>query len=67
MTSVQKLLAFIISSEKSVVILIICIFMSLDVFPLLHLIYFLCFFAFGVLIITCQEEFLFWSCHFGVL
>jgi len=43
MTSAQDLLAFIVSGEKSGVILIGLIYMSLDLFPLLLLIVLLSF------------------------
>ena len=62
-TSVQDLLAFIVSADKSGVILIglhlyvTCVF-SLSAFNILSL-----FSAFVVLIIICQEEFLFWSIY----
>jgi hypothetical protein len=65
-TSVQDLLAFIVSGEMSGVILIICLYMLLDLFPLLLLVFSL-FKLLVVLIIMCQEEFLFWSSPFGVL
>ena len=43
MTSAQDLLAFIVSGEKSGVILIgLLLYMFLDLFPLLLLIFFLC-------------------------
>jgi hypothetical protein len=42
MTSAQDLLAFIVSDEKSGVILIGCLYMLLEIFPLLLLIFFLC-------------------------
>jgi hypothetical protein len=64
-TSVQDILAFIISGEKSGVILIgmpLYVTFSLTSFNILYL-----FSAFVVLIIMCQEEFLFWSSLFGVL
>jgi hypothetical protein len=66
-TSVQDLLAFIISGEKSGVILIVLPLyvtwpFSLTAFNTLSL-----FSAFVVLIIMCREEFLFWSSLFGVL
>jgi hypothetical protein len=66
-TSVQDLLAFIVSDEKSGVILIVLpLYVSLPFtltgFNILSL-----FSAFVVLIIMCQEEFLFWSSLFGVL
>ena len=66
-TSVQDLLAFTASGEKSGVVLIglplyvTCSFF-LTAFNILSL-----FSAFGVLIIMCQEEFLFWSSLFGVM
>ena len=65
--SVQDLLAFIVSGEMSGVILIglplyVTRRFSLTAFNILSL-----FSAFVVLIIMCQEEFLFWSCLFGVL
>ena len=67
MTSVHDLLAFIVSGEKSCVILIglplyITWPFSLTAFSIISL-----FSAFCVLIIICQEEFLFWSSLFGVL
>ena len=66
-TSVQDLLAFIVSGEKSGAILICLPFyvtwrFSLTAFNILSL-----FRAFFVLIIMCQEEFPFWSSLFGVL
>jgi hypothetical protein len=66
-TSVQDLLAFIVSGEKSGVFLIalsLCVTwpFSLTAFNILSL-----FSVFVVLIIMCQEEFLFWSSLFGVL
>jgi hypothetical protein len=64
-TSVQDLLAFIVSGEKSGAILIglpLYVTFSLTDFNILSL-----FSAFVVLIIMCQEEFLFWSSRFGVL
>ena len=66
-TSDQALLAFIVSVEKSGVILIglpiyVTLPFSLTAFNILSL-----FSAFFVLIIMCQEEFLFWSSLFGVL
>jgi hypothetical protein len=66
-TSVQDLLAFIVSCKKSGVILIglqlyvTCPF-SLTAFNILSL-----FSAFVVLIIMCWEEFIFWFSLFGVL
>ena len=66
-TCVQDLLAFIVSGEKSGVILIglpfyVTLPFSLTAFSILSL-----FSAFVVLIIMCREEFLFWSSLFGVL
>jgi hypothetical protein len=66
-TSVQDLLAFIVSGEKSGVILIGLLLyvtspFSLTAFNILSL-----FRAFVVLIIMCQEEFLLWSSLFGIL
>jgi hypothetical protein len=52
-TSVQDLLAFIVSGDKSGVILIGLLYMLLDHFPLLLLIFYLYLF----LIIMCWEEF----------
>jgi hypothetical protein len=43
MTSAQDPLAFIVSGEKSSVILIGLLYILLDLFPLLLLIFFLCF------------------------
>jgi hypothetical protein len=65
--SVQNLLAFIIIGEKSSVIIIglslyVTLPFSLTAFNILSL-----FSAFVVLIIMCQEEFIFWSSLFGVL
>jgi hypothetical protein len=65
-TSVQDLLAFIVSGEKSGVILIglplyVTRPFSLAAFNTLSL-----FSAFFVVIIMCQEEFLFWFSLFGV-
>jgi hypothetical protein len=66
-TSALDLLAFIVSGEKSGVILIglplyvTCSF-SLTAFNILCL-----FSAFVVLIIMCREDILFWSSLFGVL
>ena len=63
MTFAQDLLAFIVSGEKSGVILIGLPFpFSLTVFNILSL-----FSAFVVLIVMCRDEFLFWSSLFGVL
>jgi len=42
-TSAKNLLAFIVSGEKSGVILLVSLYMLLDLFPLLLLIFFLCF------------------------
>ena len=66
-TSVQDLLALIVSGEKSSVIpiglpLYVTRPFSLTVFNILSL-----FSAFVFLIIMCQEELLFWSTLFGVL
>ena len=66
-TSVQDLLAFIVSGERSGVILIgLPLYVSRPVYftavNILSL-----FSAFDVLIIMCWEEFLFWSSLFGVL
>ena len=66
MRSSQDLLAFIVSGEKYGVILIslplyVTWPLSLTAFNILYL-----FSAFGVLTITWQEEFLFWSNLFGV-
>jgi hypothetical protein len=66
-TSVQDLLAFIVSGEKSGVILVgLPLYMtlpfSLTAFNILFL-----FSAVVVLIIMCHEEFLFYSSLFGVL
>jgi hypothetical protein len=66
-TSVQDVLDYIISGEKSGVILIglpiyVTLPFSLTAFNILSL-----FSAFFVLIIMCQEEFLFWSSLFRVL
>ena len=66
-TSVQDLLSFIVSGKKSGVILIglplnVSGPFSLTAFNILSLVR-----AFVVLIIMCQEEFLFWSSLFGVL
>ena len=66
MTSAQDLLAFIVSGEKPGVILIGLPYMLLDLFPTAFNILSL-FSTFVVLIIMCQEEFLFWSSLFGVL
>ena len=63
----QDILAFIVSDEKSGVILIGLPLYVIDLFPLLLLIFYLIFSAFVVLIIMCWEEFLFWSSLFGVL
>ena len=64
-TSVQDLLAFIVSGEKSGVILL-GLLLYLILFP--YCFYILSLFsAFVVLIIICWEEFLFWSSLFGVL
>ena len=67
MTSAQDLLAFIISGKKSGVIpiglpLYVTWPFSLTAFNIPSL-----FCVFVVLIIMCQEEFLFWSSLFGVL
>jgi hypothetical protein len=43
MTSVHTLLAFGVSVEKSGVILVVCLYMLLSLFPLQLLIFFLCF------------------------
>ena len=66
-TSAQDLLAFVVSGEKSSVILMglhlhVTWTFSLPTFNILSL-----FCAFVVLIIMCQEEFLFWFSLFGVL
>jgi hypothetical protein len=66
-TSDQDLLALIVSGEKSGIILIglplyVTWPFSLTAFNILSL-----FSAFVILIIMCQEEFLFWSSLFGVL
>jgi hypothetical protein len=66
-TSVKDLLAFIVSGEKSGLILIglplyVTLPFSLTAFNILSL-----FSAIVVLIIMCQEEFLFWSSLFAVL
>jgi hypothetical protein len=66
-TSVQVLLAFTVSGEKTGVILIglplyVTWPFSFTAFNILSL-----FSAFVFLIIMCQEEFLFWSSLFGVL
>jgi hypothetical protein len=66
-TSLQDLLAFIVSGENSGVILIglplyVTWLFSLTAFNILSL-----FCAFGVLTFMCQEELLFWSNLFGVL
>ena len=64
-TSVQALLDFIVSGEKSGVILL-GLLLYLILFP--YCFYILSLFsAFVVLIIMCREEFLFWSSLFGVL
>ena len=67
MTSAQDLPAFIVSGEKSDIILIglslhVTWSFSFAAFNILSL-----FCAFGVFIIMWLEEFLFWSCIFGVL
>ena len=67
MMSVQALLAFIVSVEKSGVILIglplyVAWPFSLNTFNIFTFLWALC-----ILSIMCQEEFLFWSNLFGVL
>ena len=66
-TSVQALLAFIVSGEKSGVILIGLPLYVTRPFPLTAFNILSSFSAFVVPIIMCQEEFLFWSSRFGVL
>ena len=66
-TSVQDLLAFIGSGDKSGVILIGLLLYITRPFPLTAFNILSLFSAFVVLIIMCWEEFLFWSSLFGVL
>jgi hypothetical protein len=65
-TFVQDLLAFIVSGEKSGVILI-CLPLYVTSFSLAAFNILFLFSAFFVLIIMCGEEFLFCSSLFGVL
>ena len=66
-TSAQVLLAFIVSGEKSGVILIGLRFYVTGPFSLITFNILSLFIAFVVLSIMCQVEFLFWSGPFGVL
>ena len=66
-TSVHDLLALTVSGEKSGVILIVLPVYVTRAFPLTAFDILSLFSAFVVLIIMCQEEFLFWSSLFGVV